>query len=1179
VFRIFFLLFFAFIYSTGHAQHVRSFNSITGKKDVNVNCLVQANDATLWLGTSEGLFSFDGKNTKQFTEKEGLRFNSVSALYFDEKGVLWIGHSNGKISTYNNGKIDTFKLNNRLPESRITGILHDENQNLWIATYGSGLFFQKINSDSLQHFTDENLLSDNTIYHMILQKNILWLGTDGGLNRVDLKKFGDKAKAVFINSSSGLPDNIVRKICNAGGNRILIAMQDSGLCYLNTDNNLIEKNPFLSAWTLGAVTDLVSLNQKNIYIATEKNGLIQIMDGRIKIYNSQKGLISSQINQLLFDREHNLWIAGNRGLNLLFSERFTFLNRQSGANDKITATWAEDDHNVWISSDKGFFEVMLNETGEFLFDERISGSTLKENPVSCLAHCPCGNIWIGTYGSGVMNYQIENKKKLKLPDVAGLTHANVSNIIVAKDHHIWIATLGNGIIEFIERPDEPIVKMYTEAEGLGSAYVYQIFCDAKGNIWCANDGAGLQQLVNGKFISITEKFKLSSKTAYSVTEDGLGNIWFVSSDEGVVCYTGKEMIKIGTKDGIRDAQPPVIFSSGNKIALVHSKGVDLIQSLSPLKINQYDVFEGELEPNLNAVSIDNKGYAWIGTNSGLLRFRAFDLPSDTITPKLSFTQLKVQYLPYSIDSLKEFNYNQNNFVFEFKAIWFKQPDNLKYRYRLLGQSEIWTELSALNPISLNNLSHGQYELQIEVCNEEGVWSLPLKYSFSISKPFWLQWWFWLLSVSVLIGGFYAFSQYRLRKLQKEKSILEEKVNIRTAEIVEQAKIIEEKNKELEQLSLVASKTDNVVIIMDSSGKIEYVNDSFIRLNKISLEELKNKFGDTIFDISNNASIHEIVNESIAKKQSVVYESLNEFDDGNKVWESSTLTPIYDESGKLKKLIIIDTDVTERKKQEEVIVQKNKDITDSIQYAKKIQTAILPSLNLVKDNLPDSFILYLTKDIVSGDFYWFANKEDYCLIATVDCTGHGVPGAFMSLIGYNQLNQIVNERDLDDPAQILFELNEGVLNALYRNQANNESKDGMDIAICKVWHNKKKIEFAGAMRPLWYKKYDSEEILEIKADKIPIGTRPEDRNDAISFTTHVIEPHSGDCFYIFSDGYADQFGGDKKKKFTTGKFKKLINDVSGMPMEEQKLHILNAHKQWKGEEEQVDDILVIGFCIA
>ena len=367
----------------------------------------------------------------------------------------------------------------------------------------------------------------------------------------------------------------------------------------------------------------------------------------------------------------------------------------------------------------------------------------------------------------------------------------------------------------------------------------------------------------------------------------------------------------------------------------------------------------------------------------------------------------------------------------------------------------------------------------------------------------------------------------------------------------------------------------MVLILDAKGKLEYVNESFTRLNKLTAKELTSNYGETIYDFSNNINIKELIAEAVNNKRSVHYESTNKKVESEfEIWESSTLTPIFTEDGVLRKIIIIDTDVSEIKKQERIITQKNKDITDSIAYARKIQHSILPRDQVIKAHLPHSFILYLTKDIVSGDFYWFAHFNEFSIIAAVDCTGHGVPGAFMSLIGYSLLNRIINEKKITDPAEILLELNEGVLGILHKNES--ESKDGMDIAICKINHHLKTIEYAGAMRPIWV--VNNGELSEIKADKIPIGTKQKDREEKIKFNTKTIEVKSGDAFYIFTDGYADQFGGPKDKKYSTGKFKELLIKSAGLSFKEQEAIIKDEHIKWRHLNEQVDDILVIGFTV-
>jgi PAS domain S-box-containing protein len=430
----------------------------------------------------------------------------------------------------------------------------------------------------------------------------------------------------------------------------------------------------------------------------------------------------------------------------------------------------------------------------------------------------------------------------------------------------------------------------------------------------------------------------------------------------------------------------------------------------------------------------------------------------------------------------------------------------------------------------------------------------------------------VLSVIVVGGIIFYYIRWRTLALKKENLILEQKVTERTKEIEQQAEIIAAANKDLEQLSLVASKTDNVVLILSPNGDIEYVNEAFQRLNRITLKEMLDQ-KINIFTTSNNPLIKKFVDEAVLHKRSVKYESFNEKDQSNKVWEASTLTPIFGEDGQLRKIIIIDSDITQSKSQQAIIEQKNKDIMDSIAYARKIQTAILPPGSKIRKALPDSFVFYRTKDIVSGDFYWFAEKEDFCIIAAIDCTGHGVPGAFMSLIGYNILNKIVNENKVDDPALILKNLNQGVLEALHSNR-DDSGADGMDAAICKVYFNENKIEYAGAMRPLWI--VNGEEITEIKADKIPIGTKQDPERPLINYTTHTLTPKKDEVFYIFTDGYVDQFGGIKSKKLGSSRFKDLLLRIHKEKFVEQENILWKEHQEWKMDNEQVDDMCVIGF---
>lgn len=267
-------------------------------------------------------------------------------------------------------------------------------------------------------------------------------------------------------------------------------------------------------------------------------------------------------------------------------------------------------------------------------------------------------------------------------------------------------------------------------------------------------------------------------------------------------------------------------------------------------------------------------------------------------------------------------------------------------------------------------------------------------------------------------------------------------------------------------------------------------------------------------------------------------------------------------------------IEERNKQLEetkkIIEEKNKDILDSIRYARRIQEAIMPEKDLLNFYFPEAFIFYQPKDIVSGDFYWFLEKYHKFFIAAVDCTGHGVPGAFMSVIGSNLLNQILNEYSILEPEAILDHLNFKVQTALKQDQ-NAETKDGMDIAFCSIDQENDLLQYAGANRPLWLVR--NGEIIKYEAEKIPIGGG---QFGGHSYKGHTVPLLNGDIIYIFTDGIIDQFGGEQNKKYTSKRFADLILEICNEPLQVQYEKIQKSFNEWKGKEEQTDDVLVIGI---
>jgi phosphoserine phosphatase RsbU/P len=257
-----------------------------------------------------------------------------------------------------------------------------------------------------------------------------------------------------------------------------------------------------------------------------------------------------------------------------------------------------------------------------------------------------------------------------------------------------------------------------------------------------------------------------------------------------------------------------------------------------------------------------------------------------------------------------------------------------------------------------------------------------------------------------------------------------------------------------------------------------------------------------------------------------------------------------------------------------IEDQKKHIMDSIYYARRIQTAILPSFSSLDKSLKEYFIFYLPKDIVSGDFYWMHQSSDLAMVAAVDCTGHGVPGAFMSIVGFNQLNNAVNVKKITKASDILNALNIGVIHTLNENDGECSIKDGMDMTLCVFDFRKRKLDFAGANNPIIQVR--DKKVIKHKGNRFPIGAFIENQSQV--FTSTEIDLNKGDMIYMFSDGYADQFGGPDDKKFFTRRFEQLLADISVCPVDEQKEILKNTLYDWMGQHSQVDDILVIGIRI-
>ncbi len=381
---------------------------------------------------------------------------------------------------------------------------------------------------------------------------------------------------------------------------------------------------------------------------------------------------------------------------------------------------------------------------------------------------------------------------------------------------------------------------------------------------------------------------------------------------------------------------------------------------------------------------------------------------------------------------------------------------------------------------------------------------------------------------------------------------------------------------------IIERLNNLIVVANQEGTVEYVSPSVKTMLGYEPSELLGNgwWNNTKSNEEDNVLFKDYINNKFesnrnSEDKEVSYERQLKTANGISKWILWNMSVGPDNS-----IISIGSDITKRKDAERALEEKNnnlqqqnEDIIDSIQYARKIQDAILPRVSAITKSVADAFVLYLPKDTVSGDFYWYHKKENKIFVAAVDCTGHGVPGALMSVVGNSILKDVIVKRGIEDPSQILETLDSDVNNLFQKEDSYDVMSDGMDMALAVIDLETNRLTFAGAMRPIWIVR--DNEVIEIKGDRFPIGYF---YGVEKTFTNVEVELKKDDQIYLFSDGYADQFGGEKNKKFNRKKMKELLVSINAMSGIEQQSFLDYALKNWRQEIEQTDDVLVIGLKI-
>ncbi len=1059
--KIFFLfLFFIANSHTSVAQqyNFRQYNVQDGLAHSQVSTILQDSKGYMWFATyGGGLSKFDGKNFINYTEKEGLPNNIIRPMIEDNKGNLWLGTMgagvckfdgkkfsilkdsttkiNEKIYTiiqsksgviwfgadngvysYDGKKVKHYKEADGFPEVPIMSIFEDSKGVIWVSVWENGVYYfeSEVKKGNVKQFTEKDGLS----YHTLMCTNEdaegnIWFSTFKGMTKLSRRKDGG-----FVFSST------------------FSEYIDKGLNYMMMDDG-----------------------EGNLWFSTTNNGIVKYNKAKntfTKI-SSKNGLPGDIILTLTKDREGNVWASSwGFGVAMFQGERFIHFTQKDGFVSEVISQVIDDGKGgLIINASKGIYKYNPKD-GIQIYDKQ-----LENFGAYAIALDNKGVLWLGD-ASGLSSYS--NGKLKKFTKVDGLTSMPVT-VVMCENENVWAASWSGGLSCF----DGKEFKNYSAEDGLSSPYIYTVLKNNIGEI-CVGTWDGGLNIYDGKIFKVYKKEQgLPNNNVISILQ-GRKNMWIGTFGGGVCEFDGKKFKTISSKEGLSDdGVVGLTLDKFNELFVATSKG------LNRLNGRFYGASEGfvGIECTRNSSYCDEEGNIWFGTKKGMTKYNPAYDEINTKTPPTYITDVKlffektdwtkitdsINYLTGIPENLV-LSYTNNHLTFNFVGINTTAPENVRYKYMLVGADKDWSPPTDKNDVTYSGLPPGDYTFQVIACNNDGVWEKRgvTSFCFVIEPPFWRTTWFYILCIVVLILSSFMYTKWQTKKLAKENKILEGKVVERTAKI--------EKQKDELHVAYVEIENKNVLV-----------------------------------------------------------------------------------------------------------EQKNRDITDSINYAKRIQKAILPLDVEISKSLPESFILFKPRDIVSGDFYWFATVDNKHILACVDCTGQGVPGAFMSMIGNSLLNEIVYEKKIHEPAKILNSLNEGVRLALKQNQHDNETHDGMDIALIRI--EGMNLQYAGAHRPLFLIR--NGELKEVGATKFAIGGMQLD-DDKKVFLNNTLSLEKGDALYMFTDGFVDQFGGEKGKKFMSKRFQELLLSIQNNTMSEQKVLLNTVIEQWKGNVEQVDDILVIGVRI-
>ncbi len=1053
--------------------------------------------------------------------------------------------------------IKHYSIDNGLSQNYTTDICQDKSGFIWIGTQDGlnrfdGYEFKTFRQNPANKYS----ISDNYIINLFASDDsLLWIVNNSGLEVYNHKT--NQFRSVLKNKQS--------KNSTYSTNIKTVEVDKEGIVWLRTTESIIEFNPSKNNFFEykidsgntnfgGGVFDIYNLvdDTENLWTGSA-SGLVKF-NKKSKTFStyqySENKNADNNIYTVFVENKNKIWAGSKNKLYIFNPKNNTFKEFKINTDlEQIQSIYVDKQH-VRIGTIKGiYFSIPHNQLERINLEDFINDE-IKIGNISHIFKDLSGILWIST-DFGI--FKINSKKtSFQLYQKNKNNNLNFSSNTIYAVYHdvendiIWLGTRGFGISEFYRKSGK-VINYNTDNSNLPDNKIYCIVKGPKNNLWFGTgNGPAIWSIKKEKFITFNQysgqKFdSIFSNNRLSDIMFDENTIWF-STFNGLYKYKNKKLIAYTKKDignSIVDNQLfKTIKSSTGNYWISTLSGLSKFNPKTKIFTN-YTHDNNKISNNIVPVVFESSDSTiWAGTANGLNKY---------IPEKDSFIYYTSQSNGFSNDFIYTImeDYDKNLWLSTNRGIIRFNPDtkevtnytnednlqgyefNVGAAYKDENNELFWGGVKGLNSLKLSILKKNTYSPEPIITHfykhtKKGQQELFLKTD--------------TINLSYTENSFeiqFAVPEYTQPLKNKFKYRIKESGTEWT----------DLGNTNFINFFQLASGTYTFQVIGANSDNTWNFNPTTVVIN-ISTPWRQTTTAYIIYILGFLALIGGgffIYNKEIRKENRILHE----------------------------KQIVAE----QVEKQRELLAVKNNSIAESMRYASGIINALLPTKEQFRKIIPDSFVLFMSKEIVSGDFYWIEETEDKIFIAAVDCTGHGVPGAFMSIIGLDLLRNIT-ESGVNTPSKILDHLNRGIYSMFRNEDQGHKLKDGMDLSIIALHKSENIVEFAGAMNQMFLIRDDK--ITEIRGDRFSVS--PINYLTYGSFTNHVINVEENDIIYLFSDGYVDQFGGPDEKKFKYRRFRHMLLNNYERPLKEQKDILKRVINTWRGTLEQVDDILVIGVKI-